>query len=50
MSSFPAIEAYLVLQGNKYISPDKAGELRGTMLDFKQGAGCPQGIWSVARS
>lgn len=45
MSIFPAIEAYLVLQGNKYISPDKAGELRGTMLDFKQkGAGCPQGI------
>ena len=36
MSIFPAIEAYLVLQGNKYISPDKAGELRGTMLDFKQ--------------
>lgn len=39
MPSFPAIEAYLVLQGNKYISPDKAGELRGTMLDFKQKGG-----------
>ena len=36
MSIFPAIEAYLVLQGNKYISPDKAGELRETMLDVKQ--------------
>ena len=36
MSIFPAIEAYLVLQGNKYISPDKAGELREMMLDFKQ--------------
>ena len=36
MSIFSAIEAYLVLQGNKYISPDKAGELREMMLDFKQ--------------
>ena len=36
MSIFSAIEAYLVLQGNKYISPDKAGELREMMLDFQQ--------------
>ena len=36
MSIFPAIETYLALQGNKYISPDKAGELRETMLDFKR--------------
>ena len=36
MSIFPAIETYLALQGHKYISPDKAGELRETMLDVKQ--------------
>ncbi|HBJ54629.1 MAG TPA: ribonuclease P, partial [Streptococcus sp.] len=36
MSIFPAIETYLALQVNKYISPDKAGELRETMLDFKR--------------
>ena len=36
MSIFLAIETYLALQGNKYISPDKAGELREMMLDFKQ--------------
>ena len=36
MSIFSAIEAYLVLKGNKYISPAKAGELREMMLDFKQ--------------
>ena len=36
MSIFPAIETYLALQGHKYISPDKAGELREMMLDFKQ--------------
>ena len=39
MSTFSAIETYLALQGHKYISPDKAGELRGTMLDFKQKGG-----------
>lgn len=36
MSIFPAIETYLALQGHKYISLDKAGELREMMLDFKQ--------------
>ena len=36
MSIFPAIETYLALQGNKYISPDKAGELREMMIDFKR--------------
>ncbi|VUX02776.1 Uncharacterised protein [Streptococcus constellatus] len=36
MSIFPAIEAYLALQGKKYISPDKAGELREMMFDVKQ--------------
>ena len=36
MSIFLAIETYLALQGNKYISPDKAGELREMMLDFKR--------------
>ena len=36
MSTFSAIETYLALQGHKYISPDKAGELREMMLDFKQ--------------
>lgn len=36
MSIFSAIETYLALQGDKYISPDKAGELREMMLDFKQ--------------
>lgn len=36
MSIFPAIETYLALQGHKYISLDKAEELREMMLDFKQ--------------
>lgn len=35
MSLFPAIESFLTVQGSKYISPDKAGELRATMLDLK---------------
>ena len=35
MSLFPAIESFLAVQGSKYISPDKAGELRETMLDLK---------------
>ena len=35
MSLFPAIESFLTVQGSKYISPDKAGELRETMLDLK---------------
>ena len=35
MSLFPAIESFLTVQGSKYISPDKAGELRETMLDWK---------------
>ena len=35
MSLFPAIESFLSVQGSKYISPDKAGELRETMLDLK---------------
>ena len=35
MSLFPAIETFLPYQGGKYISPDKAGQLRETMLDLK---------------
>ena len=35
MSIFPAIESFLTVQGSKYISPDKAGEMRETMLDLK---------------
>mgnify|MGYP000883205438 FL=1 len=35
MSLFPAIESFLAVQGSKYISPDKAGDLRETMLDLK---------------
>ena len=35
MSLFPAIESFLTVQGSKYISPDKAGDLRETMLDWK---------------
>lgn len=35
MSLFPAIESFLTVQGSKYISPDKAGDLRETMLDLK---------------
>ena len=35
MSLFLAIESFLTVQGSKYISPDKAGDLRETMLDLK---------------
>lgn len=35
MSIFPAIESFLTVQGSKYISPDKAGEMRETILDLK---------------
>ena len=35
MSLFPAIETYLPHQGAKYISPDKAGQLRESMLDLR---------------
>lgn len=35
MSLFPAIESFLTVQGSKYSSPDKAGDLRETMLDLK---------------
>ena len=35
MSLFPAIESFLTVQGSKYISPDKAGDLREIMLDWK---------------
>ena len=35
MSLFPAIESFLAVQGSKYIAPDKAGDLRETMLDWK---------------
>ena len=34
MSLFPAIESYLTHQGAKYISPDKAGQLRESMLEL----------------
>ena len=35
MSLFPAIESYLPHQGAKYISPDKAGQLREAMLELR---------------
>ena len=35
MSLFPAIESYLPHQGAKYISPDKAGQLRESMLELR---------------
>jgi hypothetical protein len=35
MSLFPAIESYLTHQGAKYISPDKAGQLRESMLELR---------------
>ena len=35
MSLFPAIETYLPHQGAKYISPDKAGRLRESMLELR---------------
>ena len=35
MSLFPAIESYLPHQGAKYISPDKAGQLRDSMLELR---------------
>ena len=35
MSLFPAIESFLTVQGSKYIAPDKAGNLREIMLDWK---------------
>ena len=35
MSLFPAIENYLPHQGAKYISPDKAGQLRESMLKLR---------------
>lgn len=35
MSLFPAIESYLPYQGAKYISPDKAGQLRESMLELR---------------
>ena len=35
MSLFPAIESYLPHQGAKYISPDKAGQLRESMLKLR---------------
>ena len=35
MSLFPAIETYLPHQGAKYISPDKAGQLRDSMLELR---------------
>ena len=35
MSLFPAIESYLPHQGAKYISPDKARQLRESMLDLR---------------
>ena len=35
MSLFPAIESYLTHQGAKYISPDKAVQLRESMLELR---------------
>lgn len=50
MSLFPAIESFLAVQGSKYISPDKAGELRETMLDLKaRGQAARQEFASLVR-
>ena len=50
MSLFPAIESFLTAQGSKYISPDKAGELRETMLDLKaRGQAARQEFASLVR-
>ena len=50
MSIFPAIESFLTVQGSKYISPDKAGELRETMLDLKaRGQAARQEFASLVR-
>ena len=50
MSLFPAIESFLTVQGSKYISPDKAGELRETMLDLKaRGQAARQEFANLAR-
>lgn len=50
MSLFPAIESFLTIQGSKYISPDKAGELRETMLDLKaRGQAARQEFASLVR-
>ena len=50
MSLFPAIESFLTVQGSKYISPDKAGELRETMLDLKaRGQAARQEFASLVR-
>ena len=50
MSLFPAIESFLDVQGSKYISPDKAGELRETMLDLKaRGQAARQEFASLVR-
>lgn len=50
MSLFPAIESFLTVQGSKYISPDKAGELRATMLDLKaRGQAARQEFANLAR-
>ena len=51
MSLFPAIESFLTVQGSKYISPDKAGELRETMLDLKaRGQAARQEFASLVRN
>lgn len=50
MSLFPAIESFLTVQGSKYISPEKAGELRETMLDLKaRGQAARQEFASLVR-
>lgn len=50
MSLFPAIESFLTVQGSKYISPDKAGDLRETMLDLKaRGQAARQEFANLAR-
>ena len=45
MSLFPAIESYLPHQGAKYISPDKAEQLRESMLELRaKGQAARKGI------
>lgn len=48
---FSAIRAYLAYQGSKYIKPEKAGDLRDTMLEFRRlGQAARQEFTALAQS
>ena len=48
---FSAIRAYLAYQGSKYIKPEKAGDLRETMLEFRRlGQAARQEFTALAQS